>query len=353
MKILICTLQLGLNYGGILQAFALNNYLREAGVDAKTFIDHRHQKSFKGYLRRMLECIPFHNISGIKNDKIKRQRLLTFVDSHIPILKSNGKSLSDVIRFESIDVLVIGSDQVWREAYNRDVRSNFLPKRLEVSNIVSYAASFGESPKDQPKDYLDSLSSSLDGFSAISCREEDAVNFCSKELEYSSEHVCDPTLLLDKTIYDSLIPAKKGCKYDQGILIYGLDFDCKDFASKVCNSDSTLKPYFIDHQNHDIEDFLWCFSNASYVITDSYHGFVFALIYKKPVIVVMNKSRGFSRFESLNKKIGGVGILVENIDDAISKANALDFGSYDSDMLTSFISKSIRFIEENITGQLG
>lgn len=331
MKIAILTLRLHTNYGGILQAYALQKILRREGHDVdtlqrNTIYSHGYLVMPLIYLYRLLKkCIGkydkpiFLERKILENDKIISVNTNAFIERNINIRKI--ESLNEVKR-NDYDAIVVGSDQIWRKAYfcydwNTQISDAFLnfTKKWNLKRI-SYAASFGID--DIEKEYsikdLKKCITNIKLFDALSVREISGVKICKNSLGADATHVLDPTMLLDKNEYIDLVNIANIPKSDGNLFCYILDPN--DFKTMIINrvkERQGLSPFFFGIKYNEIgkkqqvtaqpqvESWLRGFMDANLIITDSFHACVFSYIFKKPFIVIGNETRGITRIESLLK----------------------------------------------------
>ena len=165
-------------------------------------------------------------------------------------------------------------------------------------------------------------------FNAISVREDTAVNLCLKYLSVNAEHVLDPTMLLSRQDYIDLIQNAKVPNNSGSLFAYVLDkTSSKMSLINQIAEDRRMKPYFIDYLSLDfskpieqrivppVETWLRSFYDAEFVVTDSFHGCVFSIIFGKPFVALGNPDRGMSRFISLLKTFGLDDHLVMSVKD--------------------------------------
>ena len=152
----------------------------------------------------------------------------------------------------------------------------------------------------------------ITNFDAISVREDSGVKICKEEFDVDAIQVLDPTLLLKKEDYLSLIDQNEKSVNSGELLYYILDeTDKKKQIIKQIANKLGLHPFSINEETENpvipfdwriqppVEEWLQGFSNAKFVITDSFHACVFSIIFNKPFICIGNKQRGLSRFHSL------------------------------------------------------
>ena len=216
-----------------------------------------------------------------------------------------------------VDVLLVGSDQVWRDAYG-DVPS-FLFDFAEGHPAVkaSYAASFGiDDPRAESTstDEWRALARKLD---SVSVREKSGAEFARLEWGVDARVDLDPTLLLDADHYAELsrdIPVSRGAV--QFVLDYSATVgDLLHHVEAVVGPMRILMPahptdfraYATDPSLYDrpnVAEWLAAFRDADFVVTDSFHGTVFAIINRKPFLTIINSARGRARFDTLLSTVG-------------------------------------------------
>lgn len=323
MKIAILTLPLSTNYGGVLQNYALQQVLKDMGHTPFTF-DLGQFSWFDCLIFNIKSIVktilgrPCQFILSPKDYMNKEKPLRIFVENHVKLLCPRVKRPTiATLKKYSIDAVIVGSDQVWRAKYYPHTCDMFL-QFVKDKNIkkVSYAASFGTHEWEYPKDKTVLCKSLIKDFSAISVRENSAVDLCKLFLGVDAVHVLDPTLLLNADNYKCLtnnIPINK----DNFLFAYLLDIS----ENKVSYVQSIAKakkliPIIISAgqhltKNNSVELWLSYFRDSKYIITDSFHGTVFSIIFKKDFITIANKKRGNDRMTSLLSLLNLTNRLVE------------------------------------------
>ena len=322
MRTGILTLPLHTNYGGILQAYALQTALGRLGHDAAV-IDIR-QKPLRlplwrmpvKYGRRILRNLAGHPYPILFERKYNRERLAVrrytdkFIARHIHLRSYDGY---EDIAPSDFDAIVVGSDQVWRRNYFPDIRTAYLgfAEGWELRRMA-YAASFGTDVWEYSKSETADCARLLHGFSAVSVREAAGVDLCRRHLGVEAQHVLDPTMLLKPADYERLLDGARTQPSGGSLMVYMLD-DSQAKADVVAAVAAAggLLPFRINSRVEDInapleeriqppvEQWLRGFVDAGFVVTDSFHACVFSILFNKPFIAVGNKSRGLSRFTSL------------------------------------------------------
>lgn len=210
------------------------------------------------------------------------------------------------------NIYLTGSDQVWNKVGSGSTKEidgaffwNVLPAN---ANIISYAASFGDSTLSE-EDFV-KCKTWLKRYNYISVRENSGVSLLLN-MGYASTQVLDPTMIVDKRYWNNIANNSTFRVNDKYALIYNLhsstdmiDFikqDLRDSNLKVLSITTTFrkgvgKSVFCP----PIQDFLWLFKNASCIYTDSFHAIAFSIIFNIPIVVTLPKQYS-TRLESILK----------------------------------------------------
>ncbi|WP_387691253.1 polysaccharide pyruvyl transferase family protein [Photorhabdus sp. RM71S] len=311
-KIGILTQPLINNYGGILQCIALYNYLTEKGYEVTIIQKHLYNPLWKKIIIKALELIPNQNYRGFRNRAKQYKTHKIFIDHYIPnktkIIYTHN-SLIKIAKNYQFDVVIVGSDQVWRMAYINDpfYAAYFLNFVDSIScKKIAYAASFGKNHWETPEK-ISEISHLLADFTAISVRESSGVKICNDIFNYTSAtHVLDPTLLINPKFYQQFIAKRQEKNNVKKLLTYVLDESenkkviIKNIKKSLGENISTQHLLgFNKHEIITIPEWLTAFYNADFIITDSFHGMVFSIIFNKQFLVIGNNERGMERFVSL------------------------------------------------------
>jgi len=316
MKIGILTVPFNNNYGGFLQAFALKRVLESMGH--KVMIINRRPNSVVTLRSKLGDILRGLHLLEDKQKKLSKYTDLFQKKYLFPYTKKyySSQELKKCVRYK-FDAVIVGSDQVWRYRYFKDWIDDFFCNFLEGTSIshFSYAASMGTDEMDYPQDKIETCSNLLKNFKAISVREETSVKLLKDYFGVVNvQVVLDPTLLLDKQVYVDLFK-KNYAKPDKPyIFTYILDDDkdilqsIEDFSHQRNMHVVNIKAQTGDISTLDViepvEKWLSAIYYADYVITDSFHGTVFSLIFNKQFIVYGNVQRGLSRFQDLLNRVG-------------------------------------------------
>lgn len=331
MKIGILTLPQETNYGGLLQAFALQHTLRKMGHEVKT-ID-RHQR--RGYSSIAVHIGSFLS-RNLKHRILKKpvstkwipyltdeeyavisQNTQRFIDKNIELTRrvysDQLKTIEDEYKF---DAYVVGSDQVWLDYYCPNSFLDFVSR----SNVkrVAYAASCGKKSFFNDDEKVQQCKKLVRKFNGISVREERLKEKCKEVLGIDAQWVLDPTMLLDNEDYLKVVTPSQ----QQTSIVFSYILDKTEIKQKIIEKVSSYfkletiegnsqKTYFKDGMTKiedcifpSVDDWVNNIYRSSFVVTDSFHGTVFSLLFKKPFIAIGNPKRGMERFESLLKMFG-------------------------------------------------
>lgn len=324
MKIAILTLPLHTNYGGILQAYALQTILGRMGHDVHVIERKRKPLSLPiykmpfSYGKRIIKNLIGRRFPLFYEQKINRERPIIqqytdeFIHKYIHLKQYNN--FSDILPSE-YDAFVVGSDQVWRPKYFgiNQIEDAYLKfaKDWDVKRLA-YAASFGTENWEYTLLQTVNCSILLKLFDAISLREDAGVKLCKKYFGLNSLQVLDPTMLLNKEDYIKLFKQSNTPLSKGNLLCYILDetpekeqIVCRiakekglnvfKTNSKVENRQAPLN----ERIQPPVEQWIRGFYDADFVITDSFHACVFSILFNKPFLVCSNIDRGLSRFKSI------------------------------------------------------
>lgn len=343
MKIAILTLPLHTNYGGILQAYALQTVLERMGHEVSVIEKIRKPYRLKWneapsiYMKRIVtkligkSCTVFYEQKLNREIPIIRQNTDLFITKYI-----HRKNYQDFNEIEEgfFDAFVVGSDQVWRAFWEKQcciVIDNVYLKFTEGWNVkrMSYAASFGTDEWDYTEQQTTKCRRLIQMFDAVSVREESGVSLCRDYLNVDAQHVLDPTMLLEKEDYIKLFEVAKISESRGNLLCYILD-ESQEKTNLIDGiaKEKSMKPFMVNSKVENmhaplseriqppVEEWIRGFYDAKFVVTDSFHACVFSIIFQKPFIVIGNKERGLSRFESLLSCFGLTERMVSCVEDA-------------------------------------
>ena len=339
MKVGILTLHAQTNYGGVLQAYALQETLKGLGHDA-VIIDRwmdecncalrgiASSRSLVGWLKFIGRAVLGF---GDFTDYIRHVRTARMLPSLLNLTPYSFYHWKDAPRELGLDAIVVGSDQVWNPA----IQGKELPYLLGGSPdvpAIAYAASFGT--PQLPDCLADGYREGLMRFRAIGVREKEAVRIV-ESFGYPAVHVVDPTLLADLPVWNRFItPPRSRLKrklfcyfinFPLGFVISNLrkfaqmeNCDVEVFFGGPCallpssfldllrissgNIRALLSPGVHVHMTATPDEFVREVSSADMVLTDSFHALMFATIFRKDIRVLLpNGERGAAGFARLRE----------------------------------------------------
>lgn len=325
MKIGIITMPLLMNYGGILQNYALQTVLRDLGHNPITF--RMDKKEYWGWIISSIKAIIRFRRPSIPPWVFRKRfsGMERFVDQYINVTRRQDFFSKQNIQEYQLDALCVGSDQIWRPKYMyymhiEDMFFHFARgyKMLKFS----YAASFGTSEWEFTSEQTNACRALIKQFHGVSVRESSGVALCKEHFGVQAQWVLDPTLLLSSSHYESLcedIPIA-----EKNVFAYLLDVspDKKAFVQKIAKQ-LGLKAAIIsagaDMNSEDCpERWIANFRDAAFVVTDSFHGTAFSIIFRRDFLTFTNAQRGNARFDSLVKIFGIENQIIKDTDIDVS-----------------------------------
>lgn len=289
----------GWNYGSLLNGYAEYRILKDIGKEVLML-----QKP--GAKKGDLEITEGHNVRFVSKYYDEED-----ISPALPYHR-----LSELN--EICDCFCAGSDQIWN--YDLSFHENlYLPFVNDDKKIISFATSFGSKKDNTPKEARFRIKRYLERYSAISVREQFDVDILRENYGLIGNLVFEPVFCIDKSYYTIMAEDSKFNEVEpylltyildptpeirQAILYYGQKFGCKivnildgnetrwDRIKKILDLPNVIS-------NVGVEDFIKAFMNAKYVITDSFHGSAFSIIFNKPFLAIGNYNRGYERFVDL------------------------------------------------------
>ncbi len=344
-KIATITFHSSYNYGSHLQAYALQEFIKKISVEP---IDYKIIN-----LRTQIQKNMYKNIfekSGIKNN-IKKVLLLNYKKDLFKKSENYEKFLKDRLQvtkeYNSYDELmkedfdfdyyISGSDQVWNlQAIDFDW-SNYL-EFVKKGKKISYSASFGPKPQTWNEEEKARVRNDLLQFLNLSVREQGSFDNVKELTGIKSEIHVDPTMLLEKEDWLKIIGDEPILKKDY-IFFYDLkgreeDIKLVKEISKRLNMPVVitkymdLKIHFSNFEKHYYcgpVEFLNLLYNSKLVLSSSFHGNVFSVIFNKPFFA-LNGKNDFRISTMLDKfSLSDRSIVIEEINEKLKKVYDIDF----------------------------
>lgn len=317
MNIGILTLNLNYNYGGILQAYALYTIIKKLGhtpllIQRKRFFTHwANFRRLIGFLLNRKTSLFEGYISTLTRN---------FVDEHIEhkTLRLSRDELSQLCKKQSLNAVIVGSDQIWRKWGDKLLSSSFLDFCENDKNVrrIAYGVSFGVDKWLYSDDETRTIKYYLRDFKNISCRESSGVELCNEFLKMKASFVLDPTMLLFVDEYKGIIASSGRINKERQLVYYFLDATkgkveyAMDSASEMnlnpCNIGVVKEARMLNMIRNPrtcvwptVESWLSGLYYSDYVVTDSFHGVVFSILFHRPFVCLDNQLRGSARIHSL------------------------------------------------------
>lgn len=302
------------NYGQLLQCFALQKSLQKLGTSPRVI---RY-----GFHRHYYHCLPWKdlfsktgfyvlqkNINSFYYERIRAKYpsrgFNRFRHNHINFTHRCYNSLEDLQKNPpKADIYITGSDQVWAQLISSfNNRSFFLDFGKKTIKRIAYAPSFAL--EEYPKELQNELRELLNNFNAVSVREKTGVSICEK-VGIHAQLVVDPTLLLTLDDYDflsSIVTNKKYCfAYHVNITTseelrwasvskYNERHGIKTYATFANPYDNIDMEFLVgaEYVYPNIPQWLGWIKNAEYVLTTSFHGIIFSIIFHVPFVVCLRE----------------------------------------------------------------
>lgn len=302
MRIGIITFHRAENFGSALQAFALREYILRLGHDCSVidFVFPRDQKQYKLFRTHVYLKRPWSFLGDLvylRRNIERKSKFSQFRKKYLNMTNTYTYMKDDLSELnEKFDAFICGSDQIWNlDCIGGVVPEYFLGFVIDNKLRISYAPSMPEKPSENN---YKSLKECLDKFDYISVRESATKQFFENELRINTpiEHVLDPTLLLNA---DDYIKKFNISKHGKGyIFVYVLgNTKIKQEIVKEANRKSretglpikyvmVRRMKGINSRNYLLgigpAEFLDYIFNATFVITDSFHATVFAILFGNP-----------------------------------------------------------------------
>lgn len=304
MRIGILTHPQSVNYGGILQCYALYTYLRKIGYEP--IVIHREaDRSFFLWEMARSFLIAIHFPRYYTPNKVDRSiNLRPFIEKYLERTKPirSQSQIRRICKDYQLNAVIVGSDQVWRKSFALKFGYNyFLDFVPEDIKKMSYAASLGLSEWEYDLEETAAIKQLLASFSGISVREKDAVSLLKNNAGVDAIQHIDPTLLLSADDYSKI--ASKKLLEESYVFVYWLGAKEQIFERiRILEEEGkkVVSLFLRDNQEQiSIEDWLSYIKNADLIITDSFHGCVFSILFKRKFEVFKNDSGGNGRIPSL------------------------------------------------------
>jgi UDP-galactose-lipooligosaccharide galactosyltransferase len=314
------------NYGQLLQCFALQHYLKQQGHEPFLIRYVKSKKSEHIFWKLIKAINPSHIKAYLKykHDLALKSEFNRSHPRNFDNFREKYLSVSDRIyhsyeelwseNWAKVDLFICGSDQIWSPNQDHNVYFlSFVPREVPK---IAYAASFGR--KVLPSDYAEELNNLLKPFRAVSVRESHGIGFC-KDAGYDSViKVPDPTLLLKASDFRHAFKLEDNIDAS-GVFCYLINWPTKipETEIKGLAEDENISLFtttgIFSHSFAEISKDLsipaWLknLSESRCIVTNSFHGTVFSIIFNRPFVVLPlsgDASQMNTRIESLLTELG-------------------------------------------------
>ena len=356
----IITFHRAANYGAVLQSYALQQALESIGVKNE-IIDYRCEHIEQHYSPK-----PSVSIKHAKHfvlelmEALQKSKVRKVFDHFL----NNYLCLSQKVTREELAILadkyntvICGSDQVWNPISTNGDYSYFLDFVSSDKKKLSYAASIGIDKWEDSS--LNAIKEHLRSFDAISIREPSSLDMVESLYDGDLAINVDPTVLLEVSKWEEI--AEKSNRSENGfIFVYmmqpsdnlyklaeslarekGLDIISISMSENKCSIGQNVK-------GASVNDYLWFIKNASYVVTNSFHGLIFSMIFEKDFYwdYQTGKSMSNTRFDMLSKQYG-IGCRCFDDNKKPNDYERLDFQEIKETMKMQRL-ESLKYLENNI-----
>lgn len=329
------------NYGANLVAYSLSKMVESLG-----------------YNPYIIDFDPFLDFEPI--NRYRTLGLLEFRKKHLNMTPRFRNSNELDVLNDYLDMYIVGSDQVWRKAITGTNLNTYFLDFVKDKNKISYAASFGKDFFEGDNTEVINCINLLSSFYGVSVRENDAVDICRNTFNCDAEVVLDPTLLLNKSDYEKIIDDEYEENHDVAVY-FVMDYENKILEDKnfkrlfpkkrIVNikGDIEHKPFGDVFVFNSVSKWLDGFRKAEYIVTDSYHGVIFGIIFNKKIICIGKKSAALSRFNTLFGNLKGNldKINYSSLDDVKDIKNVLNYEEINAN-IKKYQSKSLEFLKNNL-----
>lgn len=323
MKVGLLTFHEYNNYGAVLQTYASLQILKSIGAEGEVINLRRRPRN--GLVSQVYNQVFNRNFQKFRNIFLTPCTKRYYENDDLRQLNS------------CYEAFIVGSDQVWRPQLTQGLVLNYFLDFVDEEKLkIAYAASFGISSWNQSEDLTSEIKNLLQSFNSISVREDSGVDICRRVFGVDAHLVLDPTLLLSSYDYTNMLgnmnlnlPKSYAVtffldadsnKYEQNLRSKLLGFkNPKTISLSIPNFRFLSSSY--NYNPKSVLKWIYTLKFADFIITDSFHCVVFAIIFQKNFICVVNSRRGVTRLQSFLGMLGLKEHLVEK--DQLNKEKIL------------------------------
>lgn len=290
-----------LNFGGSLTCYALYKVLEDLGFS--TLIIERPMSSWSWHKPMPLP------LRYYKENPYPEYALSPFYENKVKMKELSYKC----------SAFVVGSDQLFSDfLYTHFDKMINLDWVKDNNKKIGYAISFGFDHIWHTEYNKNELNYFLNKYDAISTREKSGVDLLEKEFNIKAEHVLDPVFICNPECYDQLIEKAPRETEPAGPFVFGYFLDTNPLKEKIFLDRSNMlgegyrfySEFFnapatiLNLSSGSVNERLRDMKNSEFIVTDSFHGACFAIIFRKDFIVIGNEDRGLTRFHSILSLLG-------------------------------------------------
>ncbi len=287
MKIGILTFHKGYNHGGFFQALGTLRFLQKNGynVEVIDYVNkHHHTVELLAMLKQRNPFVLFKNI----------HKMISFKRDFKTLNFSKSISKRNISELKKYDAVIIGSDIVWN--YEWDFLGSdpiYFGEYFSDTKLISYAPSFGNVKYSETMDLPEWVVSGLNRFEHLSVRDDNSLEIVKLATGKAAQLVIDPAFLLAE---DDLTVKNVNIKYEKFVLIYAYQInnqqikEVKEFAKKKGLITISVGYFnqWCDINKTGVGPYEWLeyIRKASYVVTSTFHGTLFSVILKTPMVTI-------------------------------------------------------------------
>lgn len=361
----------GDNYGACLQAYALQQVIKNKGHDIKLVKYHQATRNSGGgssKIQRIMRLGVAGTIKYFRERKyieLRKNAYKQFRNQCLEFQEGEWYRDDDLTKLnEEFDAFVCGSDMIWSEEFSEDWDFFFLNFAIK-EKCFTYAPSFGKNQlsnrnKTKVAEYLKDIR-------RIACRENAGANLVRSLGRSDAIQVLDPTMLLTKEEWCERISDKSRIIEEPFVFAY-LFGDAtpkrKEFFNRVDKQIGKMcsLPKFTKKEQNAFPvqgigpwDYLRLFRDAEFIVTDTFHGLMFSIIFRKPFVVLKrtdgsNWAKYSDRMTSTLEMFGLSERYIEDTAEDLSIYKNLDYNSYE-EIISSKRLYSLDYIDSILDGE--
>lgn len=329
MKIGILTYHYAYNYGAVLQAYALQTFLKGKGHEVE--IINYHNKTVDLYYSLFgYKAIPKRNprkfIEHMRIAFYRKPILSRFKKNTLELLNISRRIITkDDLYLKGYDLIIVGSDQLWNKKITGGNDAFYWGEFVYYTHKPAITYAICMNAENVTTNEFAYIKSHLANFSKISVRENDLADYLRKDFGIDPEVSLDPTLMIDGTVWRNILKNKEKeiaepyiCVYPilerEKVIDYAKRF-AKGYGMKlvVLYPIAECKPGQDYYVAQTPVDFVNTIAHAEYIVTSSFHGLAFSIIFKKEVLVIGDSGKN-TRMKSLLANLGMESRFLDKVD---------------------------------------